>query len=664
MTLLMMRSARLTALVVAIGLVPVLVIGVLIAQRESDHSAVDESLVSRAGVQAIELEAGFARGRTIALLMANNPSFSDFYAEPGTRAQKIAAQGPTIDRVHDALAYLETLYSGQIGEACFIDRSGLENARVVRGEPAAPADLSNESQNPFFRPSIVQPLGAVYQSAPYVSPDTGEWVISNTTPVAGPSDEVAGIVHFELTIESFRSAAARFSGGDEVALVDTRTGAVIANSSKTQRIGARLGDPADRRFVGLRGARGLMTLGSQRVAYRVVGGGTANRWMVVAVAPAARGLPVLPVAAVLLTLLLLALAIGRRWSRAAEQAQTDPLTGLGNRRKLDADLGRLFAGGQEAKQAVLAVYDLNGFKDYNDAFGHPAGDALLTRFGKRLAAAAAGGGSAYRLGGDEFCVLIHSGDGAETVLAGTLAALSDHGEGWRIDTAFATIAVPDDARDSESAMRLADQRLYEAKQSGRRSASRQSTDVLLQALRERDPDLGSHLSDVGGLTAAVGERLGLQGDELEVLRLAGELHDIGKVAIPDAVLAKPGPLEPDEWALVRQHTLIGERILSAAPALSQVAKLVRSSHERFDGTGYPEGLTGAEIPLGSRIVAVCDAFDAMIGPRPYRLGMSVEGAVAELRRCAGTQFDAEIVDVFCALQADERLERKLQRSYR
>ena len=140
--------------------------------------------------------------------------------------------------------------------------------------------------------------------------------------------------------------------------------------------------------------------------------------------------------------------------------------------------------------------------------------------------------------------------------------------------------------------------------------------------------------------------------ELEVLRLAGELHDIGKVAIPDAILSKAGPLDPDEWAIVHQHTLIGERILAAAPALSQVAKLVRSSHERYDGTGYPEGMRGDEIPLGARIVAVCDAFDAMIGPRPYRLGMSEEGALAELRRCAGTQFDPEIVDVFCAVRAD------------
>ncbi len=158
--------------------------------------------------------------------------------------------------------------------------------------------------------------------------------------------------------------------------------------------------------------------------------------------------------------------------------------------------------------------------------------------------------------------------------------------------------------------------------------------------------------------AAVGERIGLGPEELDVLRVAGELHDIGKVAIPDAILSKAGPLDPNEWAIVHQHTLIGERILAAAPALSQVAKLVRSSHERYDGSGYPEGKAADEIPLGSRVVAVCDAFDAMIGPRPYRLGMSEEVALAELRRCAGSQFDPAIIEVFFALRAESRLDAR------
>jgi diguanylate cyclase (GGDEF)-like protein len=656
----MTRTVKVAILVVAIGLLPLLIVGVLIKQRDGDRAAVDSALVSRANVQASELEAGFARGRTIALLLASNPSFGDFYAAAGTRDDKIAAQGPLLDRVHRALAYLERLYPGQIGEACFIDRSGFENARVVRGDNARPDELSNESKNPFFAPSFAQAVGSVYQSPPYVSPDTDEWVISNTTPIAGPDGAVAAIVHFELTIDSFRNAAAHFSGGEEVVIVDARTHRVVVNSRKPQRIGARLGDPTDERFVRLSGSRGLVTLGGDRIAYRAVAGGMSNRWIVAAVAPGATAVGLLPIVLVLLVLVGLAVAIGRRWSRASEQAETDPLTHLGNRRKLDHDLARLIPAAADSKPLILSVYDLNGFKDYNDAFGHPAGDALLARFGSRLALAARGG-SAYRLGGDEFCVLLAADADLDRVLDATVDALADRGEGWEIDCARGTVLIPAEATDAISALRLADQRLYDAKQTGRRSAGRQSTDVLLQALRERDPDLGSHLHDVGGLTEAVGERLGLQGEELDAIRLAGELHDIGKVAIPDAILSKPGPLEPEEWAIVRQHTLIGERILAAAPALRHVSRLVRSSHESFDGTGYPEGRRGEQIPLGSRIVAVCDAFDAMIGPRPYRLGMSEEGAIAELRTCAGTQFDPRVVEVFSTLRTEAR-RRAVQRS--
>jgi HD-GYP domain-containing protein (c-di-GMP phosphodiesterase class II) len=133
------------------------------------------------------------------------------------------------------------------------------------------------------------------------------------------------------------------------------------------------------------------------------------------------------------------------------------------------------------------------------------------------------------------------------------------------------------------------------------------------------------------------------------------------MAIPDAILKKPGPLDHEEWEFIRGHTIIGERIVSAAPALAPVAKLIRSSHERFNGTGYPDSLKGDEIPLGARVVAVCDAYDAMIGPRPYRLGLSKDDAISELRRCAGAQFDPVVVDVFCGVvdsldPVDESLE--------
>ena len=159
--------------------------------------------------------------------------------------------------------------------------------------------------------------------------------------------------------------------------------------------------------------------------------------------------------------------------------------------------------------------------------------------------------------------------------------------------------------------------MYANKHAGRTSAGRQSKDVLLRALAERDPGLGTHAETVA-LAAATAEALGLAADEVEHVRHASELHDVGKVAIPDAILGKPGPLTEEEWTFVRRHPIIGERIILAAPALARVAALVRSSHERWDGAGYPDGLAGDAIPLGARIVAVGRRFAAMTAGRPYR----------------------------------------------
>src|SRR2546421_39461 len=134
--------------------------------------------------------------------------------------------------------------------------------------------------------------------------------------------------------------------------------------------------------------------------------------------------------------------------------------------------------------------------------------------------------------------------------------------------------------------------------------------------------------------------------EVVAARQAAELHDVGKLAIPDSILNKPGPLDQEEWAFMRRHTLIGERIVASAVSLREAAPIVRATHERWDGAGYPDGVGGEQIPLAARIIAVCDAFDAMVTTRPYRIGMSPEDALAELRRCAGTQFDPAVVDAF------------------
>jgi two-component system cell cycle response regulator len=338
------------------------------------------------------------------------------------------------------------------------------------------------------------------------------------------------------------------------------------------------------------------------------------------------------------------LRAGRR--ELESQAATDSLTGLGNRRKLMADLQRRVKSATAERPAVLALFDLNGFKNYNDNFGHPAGDALLMRLGAALSEAVAPfGGRAYRPGGDEFCVIADASR-REALERAASGALSETGEGFTISTAFGTVVIPHDTRDVTEAMRKADNAMYAQKHSGRATAGRQSTDVLLRALSERHPDLGDHLDGVAELAVATAERLGIDGEELTQLRHAAALHDIGKVAIPDAIIDKPAALSDDEWAFMRRHTIIGERIIAAAPALGPAARLVRASHEAFDGSGYPDRLANAEIPVGARIIAICDAYDAMVSNRPYSSAKTTADALAELRRCAGTQFDPAIVPIF------------------
>ncbi|HEX6388870.1 MAG TPA: HD domain-containing phosphohydrolase [Solirubrobacteraceae bacterium] len=330
------------------------------------------------------------------------------------------------------------------------------------------------------------------------------------------------------------------------------------------------------------------------------------------------------------------------------EALTDALTGLGNRRALTIDLERHLAAARDDAPAILAMFDLDGFKGYNDAFGHPAGDVLLARLGARLAVSVAGRGSAYRMGGDEFCALIVPGaELAHPIVGAAAFALTEKGEGFEIGSSFGVVTLPCEAIDAEEALRLVDQRMYAAKHGGRASAGRQSKEVLLRAMCERNEPLGSHMAGVSSLAEALARRLGLAAADVAEIRDAAALHDIGKVAIPDAILNKRDPLEESEEAFVREHPIVGERIIAAAPALRGAAKIVRATHERFDGGGYPDRLKGSAIPLGARIIAVCDAFEAMVSSRSYRDAIEPTTALAELRECAGSQFDPLVVQTLC-----------------
>jgi diguanylate cyclase (GGDEF)-like protein len=341
-------------------------------------------------------------------------------------------------------------------------------------------------------------------------------------------------------------------------------------------------------------------------------------------------------------------AVERLAREKGEEAITDALTNLHNRRALALDFARAAAEPPDARELLLVMFDLDGFKQYNDTFGHAAGDSLLQRLGGRLAAVATGhSGSAYRMGGDEFCVLARCRpDSAERLLDETSAALQDSGEGWHIGCSQGAAWIPSEATGESQALRLADERMY-ANKVNRSPTSRQVTDALLQVITEQNARLDDHVERVAELAGALAAGLGRPAHEVQRIRLAATLHDVGKTAIPASILDKPGSLDEQEWDFIRSHPASGGRIVSSAPALADTAALIHSSHERIDGQGYPDGLTGLSIPLGSRIIAVCNAFDAMTSDRPYRRAITVDAALEELRQNAGTQFDAPIVDAFC-----------------
>jgi two-component system cell cycle response regulator len=338
---------------------------------------------------------------------------------------------------------------------------------------------------------------------------------------------------------------------------------------------------------------------------------------------------------------------------SSELANHDALTGLGNRRALFDDLEVAVAEATPLQPKLLLLFDLNGFKHYNDTFGHPAGDALLQRLGRKLEERAGSDGLTYRLGGDEFCALLEAGSDPVARAAGLADALLESGEHFTIGACYGEVLIGSEAQSVDEALHIADQRLYAQKMlSSRRAASREWRDVLLGLLRARDPELDAHVQEVADLSLSLGRRLGFSTEDLTNLVAAAELHDIGKAAIPDAILDKPAPLDGEEWAFIERHTIIGERILASAPSLRPIAAIIRATHERYDGHGYPDGLSGEQIPLAARIIAICDAYEAMTSNRSYRDAMTEQQAIAELRRCAGSQFDPEITRLFLEERVD------------
>ncbi len=664
------------------------------AERENAGEQRDRIIDRSALGEIAHLEASFDRVRYMILLTARNSAFVSLYDGDVSRAERIADQYRTA-QVREALAYLDLLDPDSVGRACFIDAGGSENACVVNGVHISPGDLSlDETAAIFFAPSLALANGEVHLSVPYRSPATAEWVIASSTPVDSRNGRRLGIVYYEVTLESFLREPVATTGSDQQVRFFDATGTVLIAARFEQRLDAVLGVPDDGTFRAVVGQTedGLVTAGERRhsVHRMAQSAKNDNRWYVVVSAASspflsAAGFSSGAVGAAILALGLVLFAwhsLRRRRAMtrglaeererdAEERSRTDGLTGLLNRRgcieMLTAELRR---AEREGHVPGVLLVDADRFKRVNDTYGHQAGDAVLVEVARRLRSAVREYDVVARWGGEEFVVVVPAmSNDADLATAGhaLLTAISATPIAAGPDLLLpVTISVGgvragDALWSVEGIVDAADRALYSAKHRGRNrvrlftqmtvedfvaeepEAMRLAQVLALSAaVREGMPEL--HSQQVADLSGEVARAYGLSEEAVLRCRLGGWLHDVGKIAIPDRILAKPGALDDDEWAVMHTHSVIGELLVSRVDGLAEAAPAVRHHHERVDGTGYPDGLAGDAIPIEARIIAAADAYSAITVDRPYRRSRSQQIAIEELRESVGTHLDGDVVE--------------------
>jgi diguanylate cyclase (GGDEF)-like protein len=375
------------------------------------------------------------------------------------------------------------------------------------------------------------------------------------------------------------------------------------------------------------------------------------------------------------------------WNRRSNgsegpEATVDSLTGLRNHRALWRELARRSQACSPERPLALVMVDIDLMRQVNESYGRDVGDAILERTASVVRSTVPFPRLAFRYGGEEFVLLVEPQNGEARELAERVrAGIAAQNGALPSVTVSCGIAELDAPVEPWVALDRADAALREAKRSGRNrvavagqtspgervklveeleheTARRAALALAVATLEVRDTDTADHSDDVVTLCEAIGRKLEFDDHALQHLRAGAQLHDLGKVAIPSSILNKPGALNDEEWGVIREHTVIGERILRSVPEMTEVATIVRHSHEHWDGGGYPDGLSGEQIPLASRVILCADAFHAIRADRPYRKGRPADEAIAEVRACSGAQFDPAVVAAFVGVVDDTRESRQ------
>ena len=332
----------------------------------------------------------------------------------------------------------------------------------------------------------------------------------------------------------------------------------------------------------------------------------------------------------------------------------DTLTGLHNRTFLEGEMERCCA--HDAYLSVI-IGDVNGLKLVNDAFGHQQGDVLLVKIADILSRAAGEESIVARWGGDEFAIILPSG--GQTRAMGVMKAIREACQEEDCGGVMPSLALGMATRRGgneplEEVLNRAEDRMYRQKLMEGSSIRSAILASLTSTLREKSFETEEHAERTRKLAIGIGKKLNLSESRLAALSLMATLHDIGKIATPDYILTKPGPLTSEEWEAIKKHPEVGYRITHALPDLAPISEAILAHHEWWDGNGYPRGLKGEEIPLVARIIALVDAYDVMTHDRPYKPAMTPQEALEELLRCAGTQFDPHLVQVFVEMMESEQ----------